>query len=88
MLTFPLVAHEHALKNCRIMHRDVSAGNILIIFSIIPPSSEEELYTIVMKGLLSDWELAKVIPETNSAVFASQPERTVSISDCNVFNDD
>ena len=88
MLTFPLVAHEHALKTCRIMHRDVSAGNILIIFSIIPPSSEEELYTIVMKGLLSDWELAKVIPETNSAVIASQHERMVSACGCNTFNED
>ena len=88
MLTFPSVAHEQALKICRIMHCDVSAGNILIIFSIVRPSSEEA-YSIVMKGLLSDWELAKVIPETNSAVFASQPERTpVSACDRNTFNED
>ena len=59
------------------MHHDVSAGNVLIFPEIVRLSNGG--YAVGMKGLLSDWELAKVIPEAKSALFASQPERIVSI---------
>ena len=86
MLTFASIAHEQALELCQIMHRDVSAGNILIFPEIVHLSNGG--YAIGMKGLLSDWELAKVIPELKSALFASQPERTVSILGSYAINGD
>ncbi|TFK81952.1 hypothetical protein K466DRAFT_501216, partial [Polyporus arcularius HHB13444] len=60
-----IVAHETAYKSCNSVHRDVSFGNMLIC-----PSVKE--YAVVWKGLLADWELAKVWTVTR----ALQPERT------------
>ncbi|KAK7434918.1 hypothetical protein VKT23_019921 [Stygiomarasmius scandens] len=43
-----LIAHHDALKKCKLLHRDISAGNLLIT-----PSG---------RGLLADWELCKFVP--------------------------
>lgn len=77
MLILPLVAHEQAFEVVHTLHRDVSAGNILILPDIIFLGDIKESYAVGLKGLLSDWELAKISPETDEALFASQPERTV-----------
>ncbi|KAJ8519090.1 hypothetical protein ONZ45_g3926 [Pleurotus djamor] len=54
------VGHQQAYKKCKILHRDVSAGNILILDN--------------GHGLLSDWDLAKEIARLGEA--ARTHERT------------
>ena len=73
-LTLGLLAHQEAFEKCNIIHRDVSAGNILI-FPVINYLARNRCFAVSMKGLLSDWELAKIIVEKT---FATQPQRTVS----------
>jgi hypothetical protein len=58
------VAHRHAFYDARILHRDISAGNILITSS--------------GGGLLIDWDLSKGT-DTEASVTA-QAERTVSLA--------
>ncbi|KAF8125081.1 hypothetical protein EV363DRAFT_1351495 [Boletus edulis] len=53
-----LKAHAHAVEHARILHRDISAGNIIL--------------TDEGKGLLIDWELAKLMSERGSR----RPDRT------------
>ncbi|KAK7433817.1 hypothetical protein VKT23_020533 [Stygiomarasmius scandens] len=43
-----LIAHRDALRKCKLLHRDISAGNLLI--------------TTNGRGLLGDWELCKFVP--------------------------
>ena len=45
MLTRDNAAHSHAFEDAKILHRDISAGNIIL--------------TSEGRGLLIDWELAK-----------------------------
>ena len=59
-LTFECQAHSHAFSVAKILHRDISAGNIIL--------------TDEGKGLLIDWELAKMMGEGGSR----RPDRTVS----------
>ena len=54
------------------MHRDISAGNILIRIVI---RSTEEGYSVNWEGVLSDWELAK----HTDVKMTLQPERTVCL---------
>ena len=54
------------------MHRDISAGNILIRIVI---RSTEEGYSVNWEGVLSDWELAK----HTDVKMTLQPERTVRL---------
>ena len=60
MLTCERQAHSHAFNVAKILHRDISAGNIIV--------------TDEGKGLLIDWELAKMMDEGGSR----RPDRTVS----------
>ncbi|KAH9942013.1 hypothetical protein B0H21DRAFT_884721 [Amylocystis lapponica] len=66
-----LWAHQDAYK-AGILHRDISAGNILIITTI-------EGGEACQHGLLNDWELAKELPNPNAPeaqISARQPDRT------------
>ena len=54
------------------MHRDISAGNILIYPSVIY-LKDAKVMAVRWCGVLSDWELAK----DASLMVATQPERTV-----------
>ena len=63
-------AHEEAYVKCKYMHRDISAGNILIRIVV---QQLGEGYSVNWQGVLSDWELAK----DASLMVATQPERTV-----------
>jgi len=56
------LAHKEAYENARILHRDVSVGNILI--------------TDEGRGLLIDWDMCKHVRDLPEA--ARQSERTVS----------
>ena len=55
------VAHKEAFENAKILHRDISVGNILI--------------TNDGHGLLIDWDLSKYIKDL--AMGARQGERSV-----------
>lgn len=63
-------AHQEAYEKCEYMHRDVSAGNILIYPVLY---RHEGKYYVRWIGILSDWELGKKI----TVLTALQPERTV-----------
>ncbi|KAH9942012.1 hypothetical protein B0H21DRAFT_793702, partial [Amylocystis lapponica] len=66
-----LIAHHDAYK-IGILHRDISAGNILIITTI-------EGGEACQHGLLNDWELAKELPNPDTPeaqISARQPNRT------------
>ncbi|OSD00251.1 hypothetical protein PYCCODRAFT_1393895 [Trametes coccinea BRFM310] len=63
-----IIAHEDAYKKAKIMHRDISVGNILII----PPNNKNKKSTY--QGLLADWELSKRLDQYTSE--ARHPDRT------------
>ena len=52
LLTCDNAAHSHAFEDAKILHRDISAGNIIL--------------TSEGRGLLIDWELAKDVNEGGS----------------------
>jgi serine/threonine protein kinase len=54
--------HQQAIEIAKMLHRDISAGNILI--------------TKEGRGMLGDWEMAKHVDDIRDG--GSQPERTVS----------
>ncbi|RPD68720.1 hypothetical protein L226DRAFT_317031 [Lentinus tigrinus ALCF2SS1-7] len=64
-------AHGIAYMRCEYMHRDVSAGNLLI-YPRITVNESEKLVSVFWQGLLADWELAK----HSSKKTALQPQRT------------
>ncbi|KAI0368968.1 hypothetical protein BV20DRAFT_1053504 [Pilatotrama ljubarskyi] len=47
-----LMAHEDAYKKAKVMHRDISVGNIIMVPKIFDGG-------MVYEGLLTDWELSK-----------------------------
>ena len=65
-------AHEKAYLKCKYMHRDISAGNILIRIVV---QQLGEGYSVKWEGVLSDWELAK----HTDVKMTLQPERTVRL---------
>ncbi|RPD53828.1 hypothetical protein L227DRAFT_512696, partial [Lentinus tigrinus ALCF2SS1-6] len=65
-----ITAHAFAYMRCQYMHRDVSAGNLLIYPEVI--RREDGKYGVYWKGLLADWELAKHVDKKT----AMQPQRT------------
>ncbi|TBU26673.1 hypothetical protein BD311DRAFT_698081 [Dichomitus squalens] len=62
-------AHWQAVKKCDILHRDVSASNILILPTI-------KSGWIYWTGVLSDWELSKFLSGAGKDLKARQPFRT------------
>ncbi|KAI0740056.1 hypothetical protein C8Q76DRAFT_706565, partial [Earliella scabrosa] len=65
-----VLAHEEAWKSCNYVHRDVSAGNLLIYPTVL--RTDDGQYVVYWTGILSDWELGKC----NTTKIAMQPERT------------
>lgn len=59
-----------AYKDCGYIHRDVSAGNILIKPVLV---REGKLLSVYWHGMLTDWELAK----HKDVDYAREPDRTV-----------
>ena len=82
IFTFHYIAHFQASTEpkLKILHRDVSGGNILIIPTILEDDDGAE---IQWKGILTDWEMSK--PKDCQAT-PRQPERTVSISQLCIRN--
>jgi RIO-like serine/threonine protein kinase len=64
MITVIFTAHKQAYKGPKILHRDISAGNIIL--------------TEDGKGLLIDWDLCNRVE--NLAKGGRLSERTVSLS--------
>ncbi|KAI0767055.1 hypothetical protein C8Q74DRAFT_927825 [Fomes fomentarius] len=60
-----LIAHRDAYVDAKIIHRDISAGNIILV-------QDEEGNWI---GMLNDWELSKKVEE-NQYPNGRQPDRT------------
>ncbi|TFK78765.1 hypothetical protein K466DRAFT_471400, partial [Polyporus arcularius HHB13444] len=65
-----ITAHGLAWTKCKYMHRDVSAGNLLIYPEV--RRTQEGKYRIYWTGILADWELAKHADKK----VATQPQRT------------
>ena len=74
-LSVDLLAHADAVKICKIIHRDISSGNILIrpVFLL----GNDGHIRVEWVGILTDWELSKPIVPPGTGT-ARQPERTVS----------
>ncbi|SJL15777.1 uncharacterized protein ARMOST_19282 [Armillaria ostoyae] len=64
------LGHEEAFTKCRFLHRDVSGGNILIVYDKKTP---EDTTMAGGRGLLNDWDMAIQIA---NLVKARQAERT------------
>ena len=78
--SFLFTAHQDAYEKAKILHRDVSAGNILIIYTRSPNSSSKSP-ALVARGILNDWELSKPIYGLDldkDILGPRQPNRTVS----------
>ncbi len=59
-----LTAHFYAYTEARVLHRDISVGNILI-----DPATR--------RGLLIDWDLSRLVEHLGSGPV--EPERSVSV---------
>lgn len=60
------------------LHRDVSAGNVLICPTVVRSEVDGQL-RVVWKGILTDWELSKPMTPANGKLAARQPVRTVCL---------
>ncbi|GBE86380.1 predicted protein [Sparassis crispa] len=64
-----LTAHRQAYERLRLLHRDISSGNVFFVERI-------EGDAVVPVGYLSDWELSKTVPKGGENHVARQPDRT------------
>ncbi|OBZ74250.1 hypothetical protein A0H81_06298 [Grifola frondosa] len=69
-----MTAHEDAVMLARVMHRDVSAGNMLMY--PVEVEIERDITQYVWTGLLNDWELSKPIAKPGTAELARRDGRT------------
>ncbi|KAK0481387.1 hypothetical protein IW261DRAFT_1592568 [Armillaria novae-zelandiae] len=65
------LGHEEAFTKCKILHRDISGGNILIVYDKKAPNDKGDGGG---RGLLNDWDMA--LHEDQLAKAARQAERT------------
>ncbi|KAI0780150.1 hypothetical protein C8Q74DRAFT_1447525 [Fomes fomentarius] len=75
LLSDVLDAHASAVDKCKLIHRDISSGNILILPVFVKKPGETGL-RVVWKGILCDWEVSKPIAESKAKEKARQPQRT------------
>ena len=70
-------AHHQAATNpkTRLLHRDISGGNILIYPRV--KLNEDGVNAMTWCGILSDWELAKPVDDDNAPSKATQAEQMV-----------
>ncbi|KAI9069641.1 hypothetical protein FKP32DRAFT_1616900 [Trametes sanguinea] len=58
-----IMTHYVAFTTLRLLHRDISAGNVMIRPSLSPNVDENGKRTVTWQGILTDWELARFEPE-------------------------
>ena len=77
-LTDTFVAHYHAATNpdTRILHCDISGGNILI-YPKVKRDSDGNDPVLIWTGILTDWELSKPLDTHEAAHRATQADRMV-----------
>ncbi|KAI0357238.1 hypothetical protein OH77DRAFT_146381 [Trametes cingulata] len=71
-----IATHHWAYTRHNLLHRDISAGNVLILPTLgVNPSGKE---VVEWRGLLTDWELAKPVSREgeDDSEAARPPERT------------
>lgn len=68
-----ITAHCFAVEKCKIIHRDISGGNILIFPTLVQKPGTRSFYVS-----WQDWELSKPTMDCEGGRVARQPERTVS----------
>ena len=73
-----IVAHHEAATNgkTRILHCDISGGNILIYPKVRSRKCGKER-SLVWTGILSDWEMSKSIDDPNTSSCMSRGGRMV-----------
>ncbi|KAI0354094.1 hypothetical protein OH77DRAFT_1426513 [Trametes cingulata] len=88
LMSHCIETHYWAYTRYRLLHRDISAGNVLILPTLVKEENGEEI--VEWRGVLTDWELAKAVPQKGEEDVARQPERTgtwqfmsVDYIDCN-----
>ncbi|KAI0645123.1 hypothetical protein C8Q79DRAFT_1119866 [Trametes meyenii] len=69
-------AHHIAYRDHSLLHRDISAGNVIIRPTLVDDPQNPGMKKVMWNGVLTDWELAKVVPKDGSQQRARQPERT------------
>ncbi|KAI9065691.1 hypothetical protein FKP32DRAFT_1590337 [Trametes sanguinea] len=69
-------AHGAAFEKSKIMHRDISGGNILIHPTVQQVGEDGQSLGVIWEGLLSDWELSKPLSIPDSLQPPCQPPRT------------
>ena len=77
-LTVTYAAHYEAVtnSNTRILHCDISGGNILI-YPKVKRDSEGNDPVLIWTGILTDWELSKPLDTHEAAYRATQADRMV-----------
>ncbi|KAI0631834.1 hypothetical protein C8Q77DRAFT_1159569 [Trametes polyzona] len=68
--------HHWAFQAKRLLHRDISAGNVLILPRLTASVDADGDETVTWYGVLTDWELAKEVKTDATQEKARQPERT------------
>ncbi|OSD02228.1 hypothetical protein PYCCODRAFT_412716 [Trametes coccinea BRFM310] len=77
-----ITTHSLAYSNQRLLHRDISAGNMIIRPTLSSSLDANGMRTVVWHGILTDWELAKKLPPPGESgadkpkEVPRQPERT------------
>ncbi|KAI0665723.1 hypothetical protein C8Q78DRAFT_944738, partial [Trametes maxima] len=66
--------HARAYTRYSVLHRDISAGNVIIRPQLRPISGRPGWNRVIWTGILTDWELAKVVPKDGTKQAAGQPE--------------
>ncbi|KAJ3003707.1 hypothetical protein NUW54_g5162 [Trametes sanguinea] len=79
---FFIAAHSLAYTRHQLLHRDISAGNVIILPSLSSGVGEDGQKVVTWNGVLTDWELAKRVPVRSASdsdkpkEVPTQPERT------------
>ena len=72
-----MIAQKDAWYKADIIHRDISAGNVLIR---ITERIEDGEYVCEREGMLADWELSTIVVAGDITDHTPAVGRTVSIS--------
>ncbi|TBU38176.1 hypothetical protein BD309DRAFT_547695 [Dichomitus squalens] len=74
-------AHYEATSKSRVIHCDVSSGNILILPTFIASDDDDgkRVVRIRWRGILADWELSKPVSEPEQDVSRQHPKHEIRV---------